>query len=350
MSEEINITPRNNSFLLGQTKAEELFLKAWKKQTMHHAWILNGPKGIGKATLAYRIVRFLLWADENKKDSYNSLNIPEDSSVFKQVAMGSHPNLMVVERDYIEADRKKIIKAIQKGEALDEEELNGMKKSAFIRVDDIRKVNDFLSKTSFNDNWRIVIIDSADEMNKNAANALLKILEEPPAHTILLLISHNAGLLLPTIRSRCAKLPLQMLNIDETASLLRRYRPNLNEAMIAKIAEMCPQSIGKAIGYADLDAVEMYDNLCKILYAKQKFSLTDLLDFCTSSSADNDAFNLLQELILKFIRENLPHCQDVEALYSCWDETNHMFADCQNINMDKRQMLINLITKISKVL
>ena len=350
MSEEINITPRNNSFLLGQIKAEELFLKAWKKQTMHHAWILNGPKGIGKATLAYRIARFLLWADENKKDSYNSLNIPEDSSVFKQVAMGSHPNLMVVERDYIEADRKKIIKAIQKGEALDEEELNGMKKSAFIRVDDIRKVNDFLSKTSFNDNWRIVIIDSADEMNKNAANALLKILEEPPAHTILLLISHNAGLLLPTIRSRCAKLPLQMLNIDETASLLRRYRSNLNEAMIAKIAEMCPQSIGKAIGYADLDAVEMYDNLCKILYAKQKFSLTDLLDFCTSLSADNDAFNLLQELILKFIRENLPHCQDVEALYSCWDETNHMFADCQNINMDKRQMLINLITKISKVL
>ncbi len=350
MSEEINITPRNNSFLLGQIKAEELFLKAWKKQTMHHAWILNGPKGIGKATLAYRIARFLLWADENKKDSYNSLNIPEDSSVFKQVAMGSHPNLMVVERDYIEADRKKIIKAIQKGEALDEEELNGMKKSAFIRVDDIRKVNDFLSKTSFNDNWRIVIIDSADEMNKNAANALLKILEEPPAHTILLLISHNAGLLLPTIRSRCAKLPLQMLNTDETASLLRRYRSNLNEAMIAKIAEMCPQSIGKAIGYADLDAVEMYDNLCKILYAKQKFSLTDLLDFCTSLSADNDAFNLLQELILKFIRENLPHCQDVEALYSCWDETNHMFADCQNINMDKRQMLINLITKISKVL
>ena len=122
------------------------------------------------------------------------------------------------------------------------------------------KVNDFLSKTSFNDNWRIVIIDSADEMNKNAANALLKILEEPPAHTILLLISHNAGLLLPTIRSRCAKLPLQMLNTDETASLLRRYRSNLNEAMIAKIAEMCPQSIGKAIGYADLDAVEMYDN------------------------------------------------------------------------------------------
>ena len=350
MADEINISPRNNSFLLGQTQAEEVFLTAWKNQTMHHAWILSGPKGIGKATLAYRIARFLLWADESKKNAYNSLNVPEDSPVFKQVATGSHLDLMVVERDYIETDRKKIIKAIQKGEAPDEEELSSLKKSAFIRVDDVRKVNEFLSKTSFNNNWRVVIIDSADDMNKNAANALLKILEEPPAHTVLLLISHNAGMLLPTIRSRCAKLPLQMLDVNTTASLLRRYRPHLNEAMISKVAEMCPQSVGQAIMYADLDAVGMYDSLCKILYSKQKFSLSELLDFCTEAVTTPDSFDLLQELILKFIRENMPQSQDVEALYACWDETNKMFADCQNINMDKKQMLIKLLTKICKVL
>ena len=349
MADDINITPKNNSFLLGQEKAEQVFLQAWKNQNMHHAWILNGPKGIGKATLAYRIARFLLWADENEKEKYTSLNVPEDSTVFKQVATGSHLDLMLVERDYIETDRKKIIKAIQKGEVPDEEELSTMKKSAFIRVDDVRKVNEFLSKTSFNNNWRVVIIDSADDMNKNAANALLKILEEPPAHTVLLLISHNAGML-PTIRSRCAKLQLQMLDANITASLLRRYRPHLNEAMISKVAEMCPQSIGQAILYADLDAVGMYDKLCKILYYKQKFTLSELLDFCSDAVANADGFDLLQELILKFIRENMPQCQDVEALYSCWDETNRMFADCQNINMDKKQMLINLITKICKVL
>lgn len=350
MVEEVNITPRNNNFLLGQTKAEEIFLKAWKKQTMHHAWILSGPRGIGKATLAYRIARFLLWADDTKKELYNSLNVPEDSPVFKQVSTGAHPDLMVLERDYIETDRKKIIKALQKGEAMEEDELSSLKKSAFIRVDDVRKVNEFLAKTSFDGNWRVVIIDSADEMNKNAANALLKILEEPPVHTILLLISHNAGTLLPTIRSRCAKLPIQVLNVDETASLLRRYRPNLKEAMIAKIAKMCPQSIGQAILYADTDAVGLYDNLCKILYAKQKFLLSDLLDFCNETAGDADKFNLLQELILRFIRENMAQAQDVEALYACWDETNRVFADCQNINMDKRQGLLNLITKISKVL
>ena len=113
---------------------------------------------------------------------------------------------------------------------------------------------------------------------------------------------------------------------------------------------MCPQSIGQAILYADLDAVGMYDKLCKILYSKQKFTLSELLDFCSDAVANADGFDLLQELILKFIRENMPQSQDVEALYSCWDETNRMFADCQNINMDKKQMLINLITKICKVL
>ncbi len=350
MAQTDNISPRTNSFLLGQTPAEELFLQAWKSQTMHHAWILSGPRGIGKATLAYRIARFLLWADDNNRQNYSSLNVPENSPVFKQVAGGSHLDLMVLERDYIDTDRKKIVKAIQKGEAMDEDELSQMKKSAFIRVDDVRKVNEFLSKTSFNDNWRIVIIDCADEMNKNAANALLKILEEPPAHTILLLISHNAGLLLPTIRSRCAKLPLQMLKQNETASLLRRYRPDLNEAMIGKISALCPQSIGQAMLYADLDAVSMYDDLCKLLYSKQRYTLSELLDFCSENSADVEKFNLLQQLILRFIKENMANCSDAEALYECWGETNKMFADCININMDKRQMLIQLINKICKVL
>ena len=94
----------------------------------------------------------------------------------------------------------------------------------------------------------------------------------------------------------------------------------------------------------------MYEGLCKILYSKQKFLLSDMLDFCSEATSDADSFALLQELILKFIRENMPQSQDVEALYACWDETNRMFADCQNINMDKKQMLIKLLTKICKVL
>lgn len=107
-----------------------------------------------------------------------------------------------------------------------------MKKSAIIKVDDVRTINEFLSKKSSNDNWRVVIVDSIDEMNANGANAILKILEEPPYKTIIMLISHNPGRLLPTIKSRCAKLALRPLEVGETASLIRRYRPEVNEKML----------------------------------------------------------------------------------------------------------------------
>ena len=350
MSDTAELMPRNNSFLIGQEEAEKVFLQAWQNDNMHHAWILSGPKGIGKATLAYRIARFLLSADSCNKSAYKNLCVAENSAVFQQVASGSNPDLMVIERDYIETDKKKILSAIKKGEAMDEAELAGLKKSAFIRVDDVRKVNEFLSKTSFNDGWRVVIVDSADDMNKNAANALLKILEEPPAKTVLLLISHNAGLLLPTIRSRCAKLPLKTLQNSEVATLLRRYRPNLEEETIAKLVEMCNGSIGRAIMYADMQAFAVYEKLCAILYARQKFKLSDMLDFCFEMAADADRFALLEELLMKFFKDNMSVCQDVEAFYQCKNEAVRMFDDCASVNMDKRLALINLLTEICQVM
>ena len=349
MAEEQNIKPQKNSFLIGQEEAEKVFLNAYKSDIMHHAWILSGPQGIGKATLAYKIARFLLAADASKKEQYTSLNISENSPIFQQVANDSNPDLMILERDYIETDRKKIISAIKHGEPLNETELSSLKKSAFIRVDDVRKVNEFLTKTSFNDGWRIVIIDSADDMNKAAANALLKILEEPPAKTLLLLISHNPGMLLATIRSRCAKLPIRTLSDETVASLLRRYRSDLNENMIARLTQMSNGSIGKAMLYADTDAVGLYEDMCAILCARRNYSLNDLLDFTAEIAADADKFGIIRELIIKFIKENLQNCQDIEALYGCWNKAERGFADCANINMDKRFMLINLLTEICKV-
>jgi len=350
MAEEEYISPRSNNILLGQDEAQNFFLHAYKTDALHHAFILSGPQGIGKATLAYRIARFLLTADDNKKTEYNSLNVSESSPVFKQIANGSNPDLMVVERDFIDADKKKIMSAIKNGEAFDDADLAELKRSEFIRVNDVRKINEFLAKTSFNDNWRVVIIDSADDMNRNAANALLKVLEEPPARTMLLLISHNIGELLPTIRSRCTLLTLKTLDDTTVASLLRRYRPELNTAMINKLVEMSNGSIGKAILYADIDAVEIYEKLQKLLCAGRRYSMSDMLTFTAETAKDSDKFNILQELILKFIKEHMTDCRDKEALYNCWNQTRRGFADCVVVNMDKRLMLLNLLTELCKVL
>lgn len=350
MSEEQDITPQNNNYLIGQDEAQQVFLRAYQNNTLHHALILSGPKGVGKATLAYRIARFLLAANDDERKNYTSLNVSESSPIFKQVANGSHPDMMVLERDFIETDKKKILSALKHGEILDVSDLAEFKRSAFIRVDDVRKINEFLTKTSFNDGWRIVIVDSADDMNRNAANAFLKILEEPPARTLLLLISHNPAELLPTIRSRCAKLPVHILDNQTVESLLRRYRPELSSALVTKLAELSNGSIGKAILYADTNAVELYEQMCTLLCAKSRFSMAKMLSFTAEIAKDNDKFNILQELILKFIKEHMSDCRDPEALYKYWGATNRGFADCENVNMDKRLMLLNLLSDICKVL
>ena len=205
------IEPRTNTYLLGHAEEEQIFLNAWKNRTLHNSWLLCGIEGIGKATLAFRFARFLLAADERQRDKYGSLDVSVDSQTYKLVANASHPDLKVIERDFTETDKKKVLKAIKEGERLSDEELKSLKKSAIIKVDDVRTINEFLAKKSSNDGWRVVIVDSIDDLNNAGANAILKILEEPPAKTVIMLISHNPNRLLPTIRSRCAKMNLKPL-------------------------------------------------------------------------------------------------------------------------------------------
>ena len=140
------ISPRDNSYLLGHEEAENFLLEAWKNNSLHNSWLFSGVEGIGKATLAYKFARFLLSADTSRKDQYVSLDVSPDNQVFKLVSNNAHPDLKIIERDYTDADRRKIIKAIKDGEQLSGEEMQGLKRSAFIRVADVRTINEFLSK------------------------------------------------------------------------------------------------------------------------------------------------------------------------------------------------------------
>lgn len=343
-----NIYPKNNTFLLGQEKAEKVLLEAYKNNSMHNSWLLYGIEGIGKATLAYRFARFLLAADETKKQDYTSLEITENNPVYKLVINNAHPDLKVIERDYTDTDKRKVLKAIKDGEALSDEELKGLKKSAFIKVDEVRTINEFLSKKSADNHWRVVIIDSIDDMNTASANAVLKILEEPPAKSILLLISHNPGRLLPTIKSRCAKLQLSPLDDKTVASLLRRYRPQLNEKEIAGLTAISSGSIGKALTYADNKALQYYDDLCKLGYAKDKFKLAELISFCETAAKDENSYALVQELIFKFISENIANSTHTEELAEVWEKTIKIFDETERLNLDKKQVLMNIIYSMIK--
>lgn len=341
--------PKDNAYLVGCDEAEKMFLEAWKNNSLHQSWLISGIKGIGKATFAYKIARFLLSEDGEKKDNLSSLDISPDSNTFRQVAKGSHPEFKLIERGYIDKDRKKIVKAIKDGSYLSDDELASLKKSSVISVDDVRTINEFLSKKSADGKWRVVLVDCADEMNSASANAILKILEEPPHKSMILLVSHNPAVLLPTIKSRCAKLHLAPLKDTQVASLLRRYRSDLSEDIIKKLALISGGSIGKAISYADGNALEMYEEIYSLATAGKKFKTADMLNFCDRVVADDENYNLFKELVLKFLTEQARSLNKVEDTADMYEKATKTFKETETLNLDKRQAVMTIMVAICRV-
>ena len=185
--------PRENALLRGHAAAEAMLAEALRAGRLHHAWLITGPLGVGKATLAFRFARRLLAGGEGE------LALSATHPVFRRVAVGSHADLLTIEREW---DPKK---KRMRGEII---------------VDDVRRVSGFLRLTPAEGGWRVVIVDGAEDMNRQGQNALLKVLEEPPPQAILLLVCGAAGRLLPTIRSRCRRLALDKLEEADVAALL----------------------------------------------------------------------------------------------------------------------------------
>ena len=186
--------PRHTRALVGHGPAQRAVTEAFSATRMHHAWLLTGPEGIGKATLAYAIARYAL-ARPGERGA--GLAVPEGSIADRQVTALSHPGLLVIRRPW-EPKTKRLM--------------------ASITVDEVRRLKSFLTHSAAAETWRVIIVDQADELNINAANALLKSLEEPPARALFLLISSEPGRLLATIRSRCRRIALEPLPPPELRS------------------------------------------------------------------------------------------------------------------------------------
>jgi DNA polymerase-3 subunit delta' len=237
--------PRANPALLGHEAAEAELRRLFDSGRMPHALLLSGPRGIGKATLAFRLARFVLAHGAGEgiaaplltENSASGLAIAPESGTFRRVASGGHADLLTVERAYDPRRRRM---------------------RSEIVVDDTREIAAFLRLTPAEGGWRVVVVDGADEMNRNAANALLKILEEPPRRALLLLVAHNPGRLLPTIRSRCRRFPLGSLPGTTVGELLARYRPDLDPDRAVAVTALAEGSIGRALDLAASDGVELY--------------------------------------------------------------------------------------------
>ena len=243
--------PRETAQLIGQGVAEAAFLEAFNAGRMHHGWLITGPRGVGKATLAWRIARFLLATpDQDDGGLFGEappapkvLDIPADHPVARRLLAGSDPGLFHITRSVNEKTGR----------------LRDM-----IVADDVRRLNQFLQLSATDGGRRVVILDCADEMNVQAANALLKMLEEPPARTVLLLVSHQPSRLLPTIRSRCRELRLNPLNAEDMAHALLQAGVDSTEDAAA-LAELSGGSVGEAVRLVNLGGLKIYAELVAII-------------------------------------------------------------------------------------
>ncbi|MDP3898637.1 MAG: DNA polymerase III subunit delta', partial [Mesorhizobium sp.] len=230
--------PAENPFLVGHGVAADMLSAAYRSDKLHHALLLTGPKGIGKATFAFHLAHHLL-KHPKSTDAPATFETPDmGSSLSRQIASGAHRSVLHLTRPYDEKSKKF---------------------RTDVTVDEIRRVSRFLSMRSHDDSYRIVIVDPADDMNRNAANALLKNLEEPPARAIFILISHAPGGLLPTIRSRCQMLRMAPLGVDDLDAVLRSLGSGLpaEPAARAALAARAGGSARQAILLADYGGFEI---------------------------------------------------------------------------------------------
>src|SRR5882757_10038897 len=224
--------PWRSNRLLGHEAAEKTMLAAQRSGRLHHAWLLAGPRGIGKATLAWRFARFLLSGQAEAGlfgGEPDSLDVPADTPGRSLVDARSHPDLFHLRRT-LNPDTGRM--------------------RAEIAVDDVRELGAFMHMTPAMGQWRVAIVDAADEMNRNSANAVLKVLEEPPPNAVLLIVAHAPGRLLPTIRSRCRRLALKPLGTDTVMQLLGDYAPDTAQEERVALADLSEGSVGRALELA----------------------------------------------------------------------------------------------------
>ncbi|HWA69002.1 MAG TPA: DNA polymerase III subunit delta' [Rhizomicrobium sp.] len=227
--------PRETFALAGQEAAMVRVTRALRSGRPPGAWLITGAPGTGKATLAYAIARYLL-AHGATPAGPQDLSVPPDDAAARQVTAQSHPGLLVLKRA-INPRTGKLMTVLS--------------------VEEIRRLTDFFQMTSGAGGWRVAIVDTADDMNDSAANALLKMLEEPPGNAMLLLLSNTPGRLLPTIRSRCRRLALRPLADDVMESLLTRHLPDMPPVERAQLARLAGGSIGAALTLATGEGGEL---------------------------------------------------------------------------------------------
>ena len=319
----VGLHPRLTPFLTDHAEAADLFLKCAAANRMHHAWLLTGPKGIGKATFAYHCARYLL-----KGGSGKTLAVPEDDPLFARIAAGAEGNLKSIERGV--------------------NEKTGRMRQEIV-VDDIRALHDFFEMTGANEGWRVAVIDTADALNRSAANALLKMLEEPPKKTVLFLISNARGRLPATIRSRCQQVLLNPLTDEDVAGVLQKRVPGLDEGEVATLSRLSGGAPGFAVRLALYKGLTLFETASRLLDGKGAATRMrhDLASDLGAVNADEKYFLFLDilkhELSVRIRKEAAEGRKSpLERYLGLWDKVDHIQRAGEGLKLGRKAQLLLL--------
>lgn len=310
--------------IAGHTSAVEQFRRAWDARALHHAWLLAGPRGVGKAHFARAAALRMLAEAAGPTFDDAELGTPNDHRIAKLVDAGSHPDLRWLER-----------MPKEKGEGL----------ARNITVKQVRELGEFLNLTPALSDWRAVVIDSVDDLEREGANALLKMLEEPPPNTVFFLVSHAPGRLLPTIRSRCRRLDLRKLDDDAMTSVLARLLPEATDAERQRLVEIAGGSVGRALATAELDLAPLEAKAIAILKEgdplnERRTALADELARKGAADRYRAFLDLLPSLLVREARQ-LP-VQQREAALSAYERVRELTAVAPRLSLDAAATVFQL--------
>lgn len=322
MEERDEAHPRETYDLIGHEAALKRVAHAIRNGKPPQAWLMTGPPGVGKATLAFRLARYLLKYGATA-DGPADLSVPADDPVSRRVAAQSHPSLLVIRR-----------RPDDKGKMPTE-----------LKVDEVRRIAPFFGMSAGEDGWRVAIVDTADDMNENAANALLKNLEEPPPKSLLMLLSHAPGRLLPTIRSRCQRLDLRPLDDAALADELARRLPDADKKERAALLRFAGGSLGLALrlaGEGGLDLAREAD----ALFETANPDVPALLAFGDRLYRIEDGVAEFGGFVSRALAERIRLRAEAggpraDAWLALWERFNEMYERATGLNLDPRQTVLS---------
>jgi len=327
--------PRATAVLHGHAEAEQALLADYRGGRIAHAWLIGGPPGIGKATLAYRMARFALAHPDPRAPAVQaatSLAVPADAPAARRIAGQAHPDLLVLERTAGDSGALRTV----------------------ITVEQVRRTVSFFGSTAGEGGWRICIVDAADELQyPQGSNALLKVLEEPPARSLFLLVSHAPGRLLPTVRSRCRRLTLRPLGEDDVVrAAAAALGETADETALRAAAGAADGSVARAIALSGGPQLALRDKVIELLARlpatdpRALHALGDSLD----RGAD-DLFDIFIETARAWLSARLDRTAEPARLVQvaeAWERINGAARDAEIYNLERKPLVFNVFSLLAE--